>query len=51
MRLRLHVQQLVVGHEYAATYAYYKVPSPWLQVKLLRLLQYYTPSGAFFPVL
>ncbi|KAI0963578.1 hypothetical protein AcW1_000619 [Taiwanofungus camphoratus] len=39
---RLH--RLVVGHEYAATYAYYKVPSPWLQVKLLRLLQYYTPS-------
>ncbi|KAJ7706181.1 adaptin N terminal region-domain-containing protein [Mycena rosella] len=31
-------------HEYAATYAYYKVPSPWLQVKLLRLLQYYPPS-------
>ena len=26
-------------------YAYYKVPSPWLQVKLLRLLQYYPPSG------
>lgn len=31
--------------EYSATYAYYKVPSPWLQVKLLRLLQYYPPSG------
>ncbi|KAG2023491.1 AP-2 complex subunit alpha [Coprinopsis cinerea AmutBmut pab1-1] len=39
---RLH--RLVIGHEYAATYAYYKVPSPWLQVKLLRLLQYYPPS-------
>ncbi|KAF6766032.1 adaptin N terminal region-domain-containing protein [Ephemerocybe angulata] len=39
---RLH--KLVIGHEYAATYAYYKVPSPWLQVKLLRLLQYYPPS-------
>ncbi|KAH9982895.1 Adaptor protein complex AP-2 alpha subunit [Lactifluus volemus] len=36
---RLH--RLVVQHEYSATYAYYKVPSPWLQVKLLRLLQYY----------
>ncbi|KAK7064230.1 adaptin N terminal region-domain-containing protein [Favolaschia claudopus] len=35
---------LVIEHEYAATYAYYKVPSPWLQVKLLRLLQYYPPS-------
>ncbi|KAI0033181.1 adaptin N terminal region-domain-containing protein [Vararia minispora EC-137] len=36
--------RLVVEHEYPATYAYYKVPSPWLQVKLLRLLQYYPPS-------
>ncbi|KAG5647992.1 hypothetical protein DXG03_007026 [Asterophora parasitica] len=35
---------LVIEHEYSATYAYYKVPSPWLQVKLLRLLQYYPPS-------
>ncbi|RXW22949.1 hypothetical protein EST38_g2917 [Candolleomyces aberdarensis] len=35
---------LIIGHEYAATYTYYKVPSPWLQVKLLRLLQYYPPS-------
>jgi AP-2 complex subunit alpha len=37
--------QLVVEHQYSANYAYYKVPSPWLQVKLLRLLQYYPPSG------
>ncbi|KAH8100718.1 Adaptor protein complex AP-2 alpha subunit [Cristinia sonorae] len=36
--------RLVIEHEYAATYAYYKVPSPWLQVKLLRLLQYYPPT-------
>ncbi|KAF8898739.1 adaptin N terminal region-domain-containing protein [Infundibulicybe gibba] len=39
---RLH--RLVIEHEYSATYAYYKVPSPWLQVKLLRLLQHYPPS-------
>lgn len=39
------IEQLVVEHEYMATYAYYKVPSPWLQVKLLRLLQYYPPTG------
>ncbi|KAJ7103531.1 adaptin N terminal region-domain-containing protein [Mycena belliarum] len=39
---RLH--RLIIDHEYSATYAYYKVPSPWLQVKLLRLLQYYPPS-------
>jgi len=42
---RLTTSQLVVDHEYSATYAYYKVPSPWLQVKLLRLLQYYPASG------
>jgi AP-2 complex subunit alpha len=41
--------QLVVEHEYSATYAYYKVPSPWLQVKLLKLLQYYPPSGSLSP--
>lgn len=34
----------MIEREYAATYAYYKVPTPWLQVKLLRLLQYYPPS-------
>ncbi|KAF7985387.1 hypothetical protein HWV62_6641 [Athelia sp. TMB] len=39
---RLH--RLVIEHEYSAQYAYYKVPSPWLLVKLLRLLQYYPPS-------
>lgn len=42
-----HTMQLVIEHEYSATYAYYKVPSPWLQVKLLRLLQYYPPSGLY----
>lgn len=39
--------QLVVERKYAATYTYYKVPSPWLQVKLLRLLQYYPPTSMF----
>ncbi|THH16895.1 hypothetical protein EW146_g3827 [Bondarzewia mesenterica] len=38
------LNRLVVEHEYSSSYAYYKVPSPWLQVKLLRLLQYYPPS-------
>ncbi|KZT02709.1 Adaptor protein complex AP-2 alpha subunit [Laetiporus sulphureus 93-53] len=38
------LNRLVVQHEYQATYAYYKVPTPWLQVKLLRLLQYYPPT-------
>ncbi|KIK93740.1 hypothetical protein PAXRUDRAFT_828657 [Paxillus rubicundulus Ve08.2h10] len=36
--------RLIIQHEYSAAYAYYKVPSPWLQVKLLRLLQYYPPT-------
>ncbi|RKP37823.1 Adaptor protein complex AP-2 alpha subunit [Dimargaris cristalligena] len=31
----------VIDKEYIADYVYYKVPAPWLQVKLLRLLQYY----------
>jgi len=26
-------------------YIYYKVPNPWMQVKLLRLLQYYPPPS------
>ncbi|KIM32693.1 hypothetical protein M408DRAFT_185378 [Serendipita vermifera MAFF 305830] len=39
---RLH--KLIIDREYAATYSYYRIPTPWLQVKLLRLLQYYPPS-------
>ncbi|KAI8848356.1 armadillo-type protein [Chytridium lagenaria] len=31
--------QLVIDKDFTADYVYYKVPSPWLQVKLLRLLQ------------
>jgi AP-2 complex subunit alpha len=46
----LTMLKLVIDREYAATYAYYKVPSPWLQVKLLRLLQYYPPSGLPIPL-
>ena len=38
--------QLVIDQQYSREYLYYKVPTPWLQVKLLRLLQYYPPSGA-----
>jgi len=36
--------QVVIDNEYSSEYAYYKVPIPWLQVKLLRILQYYPPS-------
>ncbi|RKP26851.1 AP-2 complex subunit alpha-1 [Syncephalis pseudoplumigaleata] len=39
---RLH--RMVIEKDYPIDYLYYKVPNPWLQVKLLRLLQYYPPS-------
>ena len=39
------LKRIVVNNEIAADYLYYKVPCPWIQVKLLRLLQYFPPSG------
>lgn len=38
------LKRIVVDSEYSHDYVYYKVPCPWIQVKLLRLLQYYPPS-------
>ncbi|KAJ3092583.1 hypothetical protein HK102_005352 [Quaeritorhiza haematococci] len=38
---RLH--KIVMEKAYSSEYVYYKVPVPWLQVKLLRLLQYFPP--------
>ncbi|CZT07549.1 related to alpha-adaptin C [Rhynchosporium agropyri] len=38
------MKRILVDGEYAADYLYYKVPCPWIQVKLLRLLQHYPPS-------
>ncbi|KAJ3023311.1 hypothetical protein HKX48_003595 [Thoreauomyces humboldtii] len=38
---RMH--KIVIEKAYSPDYVYYKVPVPWLQVKLLRLLQYYPP--------
>ncbi|KAJ1947527.1 hypothetical protein GGF37_000292 [Kickxella alabastrina] len=35
------LNSLVIDNEYTLDYVYYKVPAPWLQIKLLRLLQYY----------
>ncbi|EPZ33551.1 Adaptin/AP-1 alpha/gamma subunit-like protein, partial [Rozella allomycis CSF55] len=35
--------KIVVNNSYSADVLYYKVPAPWLQLKLLRLLQYYPP--------
>jgi len=39
------LKAIVVDSECAADYFYYRVPCPWIQVKLLKLLQYYPPSG------
>lgn len=39
------LKKIVVDNDIAADYLYYKVPCPWIQVKLLRLMQYFPPSG------
>ena len=39
---RLH--SLVFNQDYSPDYIYYDVPCPWLFIKLLRILQYYSPS-------
>lgn len=39
------LKKVLIDGDYAADYLYYKVPCPWIQVKLLRLLQYFPPSG------
>ncbi|KAF4123875.1 AP-2 complex subunit alpha [Geosmithia morbida] len=38
------LKRIVIDGEYTTDYLYYKVPCPWLQVKLLRLLQYFPPA-------
>lgn len=38
------LKRVVIDGEYSGDYLYYKVPCPWIQVKLLRLLQYFPPS-------
>ncbi|KAG6152127.1 hypothetical protein E4U37_004164 [Claviceps purpurea] len=39
------LKRIVIDGEYTADYLYYKVPCPWLQIKLIRLLQYFSPSA------
>lgn len=36
--------RIVIEEDFSEEYIYYKVPTPWLQVKLLRLLQYWPPT-------
>lgn len=38
------LNKIVVQQDTPSEYIYYKVPIPWLQCKLLRLLQYYAPT-------
>jgi AP-2 complex subunit alpha len=45
------LKAIVVDNEYSQDYVYYKVPCPWMQVKLLKLLQYFPPSGMLDSVL
>ncbi|KAH8906524.1 Adaptor protein complex AP-2 alpha subunit [Coniochaeta sp. PMI_546] len=39
------LKRIVIDGDFSADYLYYKVPCPWIQVKLLRLLQYFPPSA------
>ena len=39
------LKKIVVDEDYSPDYLYYKIPCPWIQVKFLRLLQYYPASG------
>ena len=39
------LKKIVIDNDIAPDYVYYKVPCPWIQVKFLRLMQYYPPSG------
>lgn len=39
------LRRIVVENDISPDYLYYKVPCPWIQVKFLKLLQYYPPSG------
>lgn len=38
------LKKVCVENDVAPDYLYYRVPCPWIQVKLLRILQYYPPS-------
>ena len=44
------LNKIVVEQQYSSDYVYYRVPIPWLQVKLLRLLQLYPPHGKRGPL-
>jgi AP-2 complex subunit alpha len=39
------LKRILIDGDCNTDYLYYKVPCPWIQIKLLRLLQYYPPPG------
>ncbi|KAK9319568.1 Clathrin/coatomer adaptor, adaptin-like protein [Lipomyces orientalis] len=43
-RAVFRLKAILLDRQIQSDYLYYKVPSPWLQVKLMRLLQYYPAS-------
>jgi AP-2 complex subunit alpha len=50
-RLLIYVnEQILIDRDFSLDYIYYKVPTPWLQVKCLRLLQYYPPPGKMLAI-
>lgn len=38
------LKRILIDGDFSSDYLYYKVPCPWIQIKLLRLLQYFPPS-------
>jgi len=38
------LRKIVIDGDMSPDYIYYKVPCPWIQVKFLKLMQYYPPS-------
>ena len=38
------LRKIIIENEISPDYIYYKVPCPWIQVKFLKLLQFYPPS-------
>lgn len=50
VRAASRLKRILIDGDVSADYLYYKVPCPWIQIKLLRLLQYFPPSGKFLYV-
>ena len=45
------LKKILIDGDIEEEYMYYRVACPWLQVKFLRLLQYFPPSGSISPLL